>query len=312
MNKQKRFTPLEINIPDRESGRFLRSPQDGQAQMARPLHAFTLIELLVVIAIIALLMAILMPALQRVKEQAQAVRCRAHLKQWGVVFAMYTDDNDGSFPSGDVDNVAIKDPTGLWMYALRPYYSDGQLRLCPMATKPSNKGAQQPFAAWGPISSYEPGYWPTEPDTPAANYLSYGLNDWVRNTPQKSSRGLGGIDRLPLLWRTPNVKGAGNIPLLLDSCFFGSDPYHTDQPPEYDGNVMVEFNQNEMKRFCLNRHQNGTTNGVFVDWSVREIGLKELWTLKWHRQFNVNGPWTKASGVRPGDWPLWMRNFKDY
>ncbi|MBA7611377.1 hypothetical protein ES703_18601 [subsurface metagenome] len=271
MNKQKRFTPLEINIPDRESGRFLRSPQDGQAQMARPLHAFTLIELLVVIAIIALLMAILMPALQRVKEQAQAVRCRAHLKQWGVVFAMYTDDNDGSFPSGDVDNVAIKDPTGLWMYALRPYYSDGQLRLCPMATKPSNKGAQQPFAAWGPISSYEPGYWPTEPDTPAANYLSYGLNDWVRNTPRD-----------------------------------------TDEPPEYDGNVIVEFNQNEMKRFCLNRHQNGTTNGVFVDWSVREIGLKELWTLKWHRQFNVNGPWTKASGVRPGDWPLWMRNFKDY
>ncbi len=138
--------------------------------------AFTLIELLVVIAIIALLMAILMPALQRVKKQAKAVVCRSNLKQWGVVFAMYTGDNDGSFPSGDVDNVAIKDPTGLWMYALRPYYSDGQLRLCPMATKPLNKGAQQPFAAWGPISSYEPGYWPTEPDTPAANYLSYGLN----------------------------------------------------------------------------------------------------------------------------------------
>jgi prepilin-type N-terminal cleavage/methylation domain-containing protein len=271
---------------------------------------FTLIELLVVIAIIALLMAILMPALQRVKKQAKTVACRSNLKQWGVVFAMYTGDNDGSFPSGD--NTALKDPTGLWMYALRTYYTDGNLRLCPTARKPLSEGAQQPFAAWGPISSYEPGYWPTEPDTPAANYLSYGLNDWVRNSPQKPSLGPGGIDRVPLLWRTPNVKGAGNVPLLLDSSFFGSDPYYTDQPPDYDGNVAVEFNQNEMKRFCLNRHQKGTINGVFVDWSVREIGLKELWKLKWHRKFDVNGPWTKAGGVQPSDWPMWMRRFKEY
>ena len=56
--------------------------------------AFTLIELLVVISIIALLMAILMPALSRVKKQAQAVSCRARLKEWGLMFKFYTDDND--------------------------------------------------------------------------------------------------------------------------------------------------------------------------------------------------------------------------
>jgi prepilin-type N-terminal cleavage/methylation domain-containing protein len=123
---------------------------DRQINRIRPLRrklsngaGFTLIELLVVISIIALLMAILMPALQRVKKQARAVKCQANLKQWGVVFAMYTGDNNGSFPPGDGDNVAVKDPTGLWMYVLRPYYSDGQLRLCPTATKPASKGAQQ-------------------------------------------------------------------------------------------------------------------------------------------------------------------------
>jgi len=47
---------------------------------------FTLIELLVVIAIIALLMAILMPALARVKEQARTVACLANLKQWNLIF----------------------------------------------------------------------------------------------------------------------------------------------------------------------------------------------------------------------------------
>ncbi len=37
------------------------------------------------------------------------------------------------------------------------------------------------------------------------------------------------------------------------------------------------------------------------------IRLKELWTLKWHPQFNTSGPWTEAGGVQSTDWPEWMR-----
>ncbi|MHC4557717.1 MAG: type II secretion system protein [Planctomycetota bacterium] len=61
-------------------------------------RAFTLIELLVVIAIIALLLAILMPSLRRARDQAKGVTCRNNLKQVGLAFTLYTDDNEGKFP----------------------------------------------------------------------------------------------------------------------------------------------------------------------------------------------------------------------
>ena len=64
----------------------------------RRIKGFTLIELLVVIAIITLLMAILLPALQRVRNQARAVLCVANLNQWGTILALYTEDYQGRLP----------------------------------------------------------------------------------------------------------------------------------------------------------------------------------------------------------------------
>ncbi len=66
-----------------------------------------------------------------------------------------------------------------------------------------------------------------------------------------------------------------------------------------------------MKHFSINRH-NGFVNHLCLDWSVRKAGIKELWTFKWHRQYNINGFWTVAGGAQASDWPAWMRNFKEY
>jgi len=119
MNRKKGFTLLEMNIPDRQSGSFLTGPvrrNFSNGAGFTPLEVrrcfltgFTLIELLVVIAIIALLMAILIPALTRAREQGKRAACIHNLKGLVLAWLMYIDDNDGHLVKGNAgDNGWVK------------------------------------------------------------------------------------------------------------------------------------------------------------------------------------------------------------
>jgi prepilin-type N-terminal cleavage/methylation domain-containing protein/prepilin-type processing-associated H-X9-DG protein len=254
-------------------------------------RAFTLIELLVVIAIIALLMSILMPSLQRVRKQARAVACLSNLKQWGIIWQMYTDESNGKYNTG---GTAGGDAANDWLVVLMPYYQDrGKLTICPSATRPMNIPGDFATRAW----SWDRSGWANLMQKSTIDIGSYGENEWICNRPAEQ------------YWRNRNtIKDPGAVPLFFDCAYVDVYPNATAGPPDLEG---YSSSLNEWCLVCMNRH-GGYVNYLFADLSERKVGLKELWGFKWNRTFNYHNAWTPAGGVQPGDWPLWMRGFKDF
>ena len=189
----------ELTIPDCTKDKYL--------------SGFTLIELLVVIAIIALLMSILMPTLQRVKKQARSIACRANLRQWGTIFSIYMQDNEGYFAYGD--------SSGRWRNVLQDQHRDRSLSaFCPEAAN-INKH----------VGTY--GTWNQE--NLDADYVaqidagSYGVNRWVYNRREDQTS--------ENYFRGYNVRGTNQIPLFLDCSWYGAGPLDIDYPPEYQGHT---------------------------------------------------------------------------
>ncbi|MGA3145598.1 MAG: prepilin-type N-terminal cleavage/methylation domain-containing protein [Verrucomicrobiota bacterium] len=105
-------------------------------------RAFTLIELLVVIAIIAILAAMILPALAKAKQKAQQAACRSNLKQWGLALQIYSPDNNdgiprdgmgqnGDYPGNVYNGVQTGDPTdpNAWFNLLPSLLADQNLSV---------------------------------------------------------------------------------------------------------------------------------------------------------------------------------------
>jgi prepilin-type N-terminal cleavage/methylation domain-containing protein len=267
-------------------------------------NGFTLIELLVVIAIIALLMSILMPALERVRRQARGVGCKSNLHQWGLMFAMYCDENNGNFYSGLLQSFGRDVAHGdWWRECMRPLSKNTKMWLCPTARKHRSAAsvdamalATDPYDAWRVPASH------------GGDVGSYGPNGWMCNPPSGMNT-LWGRGPAEDYWRTYHIKGAYNVPVFTEGWWVDGWPRDTDEPPA-QGHRTPTIGGQEMRTLCVNRH-GGAQYVLFADWSVRKIALKQLWTLKWHKSFDTANAWTKQGGVQPTDWPRWMVALKE-
>ncbi len=213
-----------------------------------PRGAFTLIELLVVIAIIAILAAMLLPALAMAKESGKRIKCVNDVHQLALAALMYADDNEDRFPLRFNQNKA-------WPAVLEEYYVERQLMVCPSDRNPISQDTR-----------------PAAADKAPRSYLINAWNDYYAEV--LNTEDYGTIERSMIT----NAMPASFVKKPTDTVLFGEKESTTDH---YFMDIMEPPRGNDMDLVEQSRHMSGRAGDkggsggsvfAFVDGSTRYVG----------------------------------------
>ena len=247
---------------------------------------FTLIELLVVIAIIAILAAMLLPALSAAKFRAQVANCTNNFKQWGTMSNMYASDSRdilpgaGFSPAGSGGNpwdmsISFVQPVATYGMTVPMWFCPARQREFNAQSDLAAKTLGHPMASISDLTNFLGSYF-------KSGFIVMNHNYWV---------GRGGVPGAPVTGTDPSFYGwpsktidraAGVVPIMSDSCFSGYND-NTGKPGSTDvKDINTDHANNDTlppaqkySGHCIGSNLK-SVNNVFSDGHVANRSLKAI------------------------------------